>query len=270
MSRSHALNRRVSLSILVWLASATAAGALALVSVEQEIAIGREAQAAVKQKTPEVRDAVVDRYVDALGSRLAANADGPKYPYSFSVADKADLNAFALPGGPVWLHRGILEAAQDEAQLAGVMAHEIAHVAERHSAEQLTKATVANGLLGLLGAVVDGRGKGGAATRVGASVATQFMFLKFSRDHEREADRVGAEIVRRAGYDPQGMAEFFELLDRQRQRSPGSVATFLSTHPDPKSRAAELRATVQPGGRRTSEEFSQMKSRLRPSQVTRR
>ena len=198
-----------------------------------------------------------------MGRRLAAHAGGPKYPYSFSVADKADLNAFALPGGPVWVHRGILEAAQDEAQLAGVMAHEIAHVAERHTAEQLTKATVANGLLGLLG-----RGASTAAarakppTRIGASVATQMMFLKFSRDHEREADRVGAEIVRRAGWDPQGMVEFFELLDPQQKRSPGSVATFLSTHPNPKSRAGELRGIVQPGGRRTSEEFTAMKSRL--------
>lgn len=248
--------------MILLVASASAAGALSLVSVEQEIAIGREAQAEVRKKTPQLNDEAIGGYVDAIGRRLAATADGPKYPYSFSVANKTDLNAFALPGGPVWVHRGILDAAQDEAQLAGVMAHEIAHVAERHSAEQLTKATVANGLLGLLGAVLDGKGKGEAATRIGASLGTQFMFLKFSRDHEREADRVGAEIVRRAGWDPQGMPEFFELLDQQQKRAPGSVATFLSTHPDPKSRAAELRSFVQPGGRRTSEEFNAMKSRL--------
>jgi beta-barrel assembly-enhancing protease len=269
MSRAHTITRRLSLPLLVWLASASAAGALALVSVKQEIEIGREAQAEIKRKTPEVRDEVVANYVESLGRRLEAHAEGPEYPYTFSVADKNDLNAFALPGGPVWVHRGILEAAQDEAQLAGVMAHEIAHVARRHSAEQLTKAMVANGLLGLLGAIVDDRSKGGTATRVGAGLATQVMFLKFSRDHEREADRVGAEIVRRAGYDPQGMAEFFELLDQQRQRSPNSVATFLSTHPDPKSRAAELRATVQSGGRRTSDEFTAMKARLgNPQRIT--
>jgi beta-barrel assembly-enhancing protease len=258
----HTTKRRVSTAMLLGLMSATAVGALSLVSVEQEIAIGREAQAEAKKKTPQVRDAAVAGYVERVGRRLAAQAGGPEYPYSFTVADKADLNAFALPGGPVWVHRGILEAAQDEAQLAGVMAHEIAHVAERHAAEQLTKATVANGLLGLLGSVVDGRGRGEAATRIGAGVATQMMFLKFSRDHEREADRVGAELVRRAGWDPQGMVEFFELLDAKQKRSPGSVATFLSTHPNPKSRAAELRGVIQPGGRRTSEDFTAMRRRL--------
>jgi predicted Zn-dependent protease len=266
----HTAKRRVSTALLLGLMSASAAGAISLVSVEQEIAIGREAQVEAKKKTPQLRDASITRYVEHVGRQLAAQAGGPDYPYTFTVADKADLNAFALPGGPVWVHRGILEAAQTEAQLAGVMAHEIAHVAERHTAEQLTRATVANGLLGLLGAVLDGRGRGEAATRIGAGVATQMMFLKFSRDHEREADRVGAEIVRRAGWDPQGMVEFFELLDAQQRRSPSSVATFLSTHPNPKSRAGELRGIVQPGGRRSSEDFNAMKSRLRPVQSTRR
>jgi predicted Zn-dependent protease len=266
----HTTKRRVSAAMLLGLMSATAAGALSLISVEQEIAIGREAQVEARKTTPQVRDTAVARYVEQVGRRLAAQARGPEYPYSFTVADKADLNAFALPGGPVWVHRGILEAAQDEAQLAGVMAHEVAHVAQRHAADQLTKATVANGLLGLLGSVLDGRGKSEAATRVGAGVATQMMFLKFSRDDEREADRVGAEIVRRAGWDPQGMVEFFELLDAQQKRSPSSVATFLSTHPNPRSRAAELRGVIHPGGRRTSEDFTAMKARLRPTQLTRR
>ena len=152
-------------------ASASAVTAFSLVSVEQEIAIGREAQADVRKATPEVRDRAVVAYVDSIGRRLAAQAGGPRYPYSFSVADKAELNAFALPGGPVWVHRGILTAAETEAQLAGVMAHEIAHVAERHSAEQLTKATMANGLLGLLGAALDGRGKGEAAARIAPASA---------------------------------------------------------------------------------------------------
>jgi predicted Zn-dependent protease len=266
----HTTRRRVSATLLLAAVSAASVGAFALVSVDQEIAIGREAQAEARKKTPQLRDAAVTRYVEQVGRRLAAQAGGPDYPYSFTVADKADLNAFALPGGPVWVHRGILEAARDESQLAGVLAHEIAHVAQRHAAEQLTKATVANGLLGLLGSVLDGRGKGEAATRVGAGVATQMMFLKFSRDDEREADRVGAEIMRRAGWDPRGMVEFFELLDAQQKRSPGSVATFLSTHPDPRSRAAELRGAVPSGGRRTSDAFQSMKSRLGPRQLTRR
>lgn len=256
--------RRAQLSMM-WLLvalSGPAAAAFSLVSVEQEIAIGREAQAQVRSQVPQVRDRAIASYVESIGRRLAAQANGPEYPYSFSVAEKSDLNAFALPGGPVWVHKGILQASQSEAQLAGVMAHEIAHVAQRHSAEQLTKATVANGLLGLLGGVLDGGGKGEAVARVGAGLGTQMMFLKFSRDHEREADRVGAEIMRRAGWDPQGMVEFFEILESQQRRAPGSVATFLSTHPDPGSRADELRGVVQSGGRRTSDHFAAMKARL--------
>jgi predicted Zn-dependent protease len=265
------MRRRIPLSMGLVLASASAVVAFSLVSVDQEIAIGREAQADVRKKMPEMRDRAVSAYVDSIGRRLAAEASGPKYPYSFSVADKSEVNAFALPGGPIWVERGVLEAAGNEAQLAGVMAHEVAHVAQRHSAEQLTKATVANGLLGLLGQALDGRGRAEAAARIGASVGTQVMFLKFSRDHEREADRVGAEIVRRAGWDPQGMVEFFELLDRKQHQSPSSVATFLSTHPDPGSRADELRRIIQPGGRRTSNEFAAMKARLGETErVTRR
>jgi predicted Zn-dependent protease len=264
------MRRHISRSLLLVLVSAGAVTAFSLVSVDQEIAIGRQAQAEVRSQIPQTRDRMVVGYVESLGRRLAARADGPKYPYSFSVADKADLNAFALPGGPLWIHRGILQTAENEAQVAGVMAHEIAHVAQRHAAEQLTKATVANGLLGLLGAAIDGRGKGEAAARIGASLGAQFMFLKFSRDDEREADRVGAEIVRRAGWDPQGMVEFFDLLQRQQRRSPGSVATFLSTHPDPASRADELRRVVRPGGRLTSQAFETMKSRVGAPQMTRR
>lgn len=254
--------RRLSMALLLVLACGSSVGALSLVSVEQEIAIGRQAQQEVRSQVPVVRDPDVAGYVQRLGRRLAAQAPGPDYPYSFSVANSRELNAFALPGGPVWVHRGILEAAENEAQVAGVMAHEIAHIAERHSAEQMTRATVANGLLGLLGHVLDG-GRGEAAARIGAGLGTQFLFLKFSRDHEREADRVGAQIMRRAGYDPAGMVEFFELLERHQRRSPGAVANFLSTHPAPGSRAAELRPVAGGGGRRTSAEFNAMKRELR-------
>jgi beta-barrel assembly-enhancing protease len=255
--------RRFTASLLFVLASSAGVAAFSLVSVEQEIAIGREAQQEVRSKVPALRDEDVTRYVERLGRRLAARAPGPRYPYSFSVASSRELNAFALPGGPIWLHRGILDRAETEAQVAGVLAHEIAHVAERHAAEQMTKATVANGLLGLLGSVLDG-GRTEAAARIGAGLGTQFLFLKFSRDHEREADRVGAAILRGAGYDPNGMAEFFELLAREQRRSPGSVATFLSTHPAPGDRAAQLRRTSGGGGgRRSSAEFTAMKRDLR-------
>ena len=252
---------RVATPLLVFLCASSVA-AFSLISVEQEVAVGREAQQEVRTKVPELRDAEIAGYVSNIGRRLAAHAPGPSYPYSFTVADDRTANAFALPGGPIWVHRGILELAENEAQVAAVLAHEVAHVGERHAAEQLTKATVANGLLGLLGAVVDGRGRGEAAARIGAGLGAQFLFLKFSRDHEREADRVGAEIMQAAGWDAGGMVEFFDVLQRQQRRAPGSVEQFLSSHPSPGSRAQLLRAADAPGGRRTSPAFSAMKRDL--------
>jgi predicted Zn-dependent protease len=116
----------------------TATGALQLVSVKDEIAIGRKAQQQVRQQVPALRDATVNRYIDSLGARIARRADGPRYPYSIDVANRRDINAFALPGGPIWVHRGLIDAARNEAQLAGVIAHEVAHVANRLAAGQIT------------------------------------------------------------------------------------------------------------------------------------
>src|SRR5688500_16292164 len=136
-----------------------ATGDLQLVSVSDEIAIGRKAQQQIRQEVPRLRDATVANYVTGLGRRLAARADGPKYPSSVDVANYREINAFALPGGPIWVHRGLIDAAQNEAQLVGVIAHEVAHVANRHAAEQITKGTFANVGLGLLGAFL-GNGTG--------------------------------------------------------------------------------------------------------------
>ncbi|MDQ3030228.1 MAG: M48 family metallopeptidase [Actinomycetota bacterium] len=239
--------------------------AIQLVSVEDEIKLGRDAQQAIRKEMPEVRDTAVRGYVSSLGERLSAHASGADYPYSFSTADYRELNAFALPGGPVWINRGILSAAKNESQVAGVLAHEIAHVARRHSAQQLTKGTVANGLMGLLGAFIGDRGgAGAAAAQVAAGVTANSFMLKFSRDDEREADREGVQILQRAGYDPRGVLEFMQILAAQQGRSPGAVAQFLSTHPAPASRVQELQQLVGAagGGRRNSEAFSSMKQRL--------
>ena len=135
---------------LVALLCTAAVHGLSLISVSDEITMGREAQQQVRKAVPALADSVVNAYVARIGKELAARARGPKYPYSVSVANYRDLNAFALPGGPVWIHRGILHAAANESQLAGVLAHEIAHIAQRHAASQITKQLVANGFLGLL------------------------------------------------------------------------------------------------------------------------
>ncbi len=237
--------------------------ALSLVSVQQEVEIGRQAQQEVKKEVPEVNDAAVTRYVSAIGRKLAANARGPKYPYSFSVANYREINAFALPGGPVWVHRGAMQAATSEAQLAGVLAHEIAHISQRHAADKITKSLVANGLLGLLGAVLGNDNNGARIAQAGARVLAGSYMLKFSRDDEREADSVGATIMRRSGWDPRGMIEFMDTLRRTQGSDPGRVQVFLSSHPAPGERASRLRSTVRAsGGRRDSAEFQRIRSRL--------
>src|SRR5688572_15958251 len=132
-----------------------------------------------KELAPFTDDGVT-AYVRDVARRLVQVAPGPKYPYSFSIADYREINAFALPGGPVWIHRGVLHAATNESQVAGVVAHEIAHIAQRHAADQLTKATMANWGLGLLGAVLGNSGGAGAA-QTAAGFLANGVFLKFSR-----------------------------------------------------------------------------------------
>ncbi len=265
-SRGRARARRtvIGLVVAVLAVSATALAQFSLVSVADEVEIGRETDRQVRQQVPVLGDRQVAEYIESIGRQLAANAPGAEYPYTFTVADYAELNAFALPGGPVWVHRGVLQAAGNEAQVAAVLGHEIAHIAERHAADQLTKSMVANGLLGLLGALLGNEG-GARTARIGAGLLANGVFLKFSRDDEREADRVGMEIVRRAGWDPRGMVEFLQLLQREQGRNPSAVETFLSTHPSPEGRVERLQAEAQSmgSGRRTSRAFTDMQRRLR-------
>ena len=252
--------RRSLLPILVVLSVTTASG-MAIISVKQEIELGREAQREVRKQVPEVDDAQVRAYISGIGKRLVARAGGPKYPYSFSTANYREINAFALPGGPVWIHRGTIAAAANEAQLASVVAHEIAHIAQRHAADQISKQLVANGLIGLLGAFL-GNDRSAQTAQLGARVLAGGYMLKFSRDDEREADTVGASILRRAGWDAREMAAFMERLRKEQGRDPAALQVFLSSHPAPAERAARLRKTVRGGGLKDSAAFRQIKSRL--------
>jgi predicted Zn-dependent protease len=247
--------------LIVWLSGV--AGAISLISVEQETEIGKQALAQVRKQVPEVRDREVVNYLRALGRRLVPYAKGPKYSYTFWLADYRELNAFALPGGPVWLHRGIMHAATSESQVVSVLAHEIAHISQRHAAAQLTKGAMTNWGLGVLGALLGNSGGAGAA-KIAAGFLANGLFLKFSRDDEREADRAGLQMMTRAGWDPRGMVELFEILRREAKRDPGAVEVFFSSHPSPQDRIAELRAEVarHPGGRRDSQGFKDIKARL--------
>ncbi len=252
-----------SAGLSIWLVAATSVAAISLISVDDEIKLGREAQKEVKSEVPEVGGSP-HAYVATIGRQLVARARGPKYPYSFSIANYREINAFALPGGPVWVHRGAMHAATNESQLAGVLAHEIAHIAQRHAADQISKGAIANGLLGLLGAVLGNSG-GARTAQTGAQILAGGYMMKFSRDDEREADRVGVEITRRAGWDARGMLEFMQTLRARAGHDPGSVEVFLSTHPSPADRIERLRAqlkVVRPGGRRDSAEFQRIRTTL--------
>jgi predicted Zn-dependent protease len=248
--------------VLMW-PSATAVAQIGLISVQQEIEMGRQTNAQVRKETPEVRDAQVTGYIRSIGRRLVEQASGPKYPYSFAVADYGEINAFALPGGPVWVHRGVLHAATSESQLASVIAHEIAHIAQRHAADQVSNAAMANLGLGLLGAVL-GNATGAGAAQMAAGFMANGIFLKFSRDDEREADQVGIQMLRRAGWDARGMVELFEILQREARRNPGAVEVFFSSHPSPQDRIGRLQTYVaqKPGGTRDTKEFQSVKTRL--------
>jgi predicted Zn-dependent protease len=228
--------------------------------------MGRDAQAELLREVPVVRDHAVRQYVESLGRELASHASGADYPYSFTTADYRDLNAFALPGGPIWINRGVLDAAGTEAQVAGVLAHEIAHVAGRHSARHLTKSLVTTGILLALGAAMDAREDDWRAqvVNLAAMVTAGSVMLKFSRNDEKQADREGVRLLEQAGYDPRGLLEFMQMLDAQQARSPNAVVRFLSTHPDPKSRVRDLdRMIGTPGpGRPDSAEFVAVKQRL--------
>jgi predicted Zn-dependent protease len=254
----------MSLSALgsLFLASTTLS-AVVLVSVAEEIEIGRSANQQMRAQVAELRDATVTGYVRDVGQRLVRAAPGPKYPYSFSVADRPEINAFSLPGGPVWINRGVLSKASNESQVASVLAHEIAHIARRHGADRLTQGMVAKWGLGLLGALLGNTGGAGTA-QAAASLLTGGVFLKFNRDEEREADEVGMTILTRSGWSGRGMVELFDMLGREAGRNRQGVGAFLSSHPAPQDRIKSLsaRASRHHGGTRDSTRYRSIKAHL--------
>ncbi len=234
-----------------------------LFSLEQDVELGRMSAQEISRQVPIMGDEPTVTYVRQLGARLAAKAPGHAFPYQFAVVGTRDINAFALPGGFVFVNAGAITAAKTEGELAGVMAHEIAHVALRHGTNQASKAYVAQKGIGILGSVF-GDGEFGDAIGALGGAGANMIFLKFGRTAETQADLEGARLMAAAGYDPRDMATFFETLDDAGgQRAP----EMLSDHPDPGNRVAainELRPSLQlsPKPVRDSQEFKQIKSRL--------
>ena len=226
----------------VTLASASPAAAVNLFSVQQDVEVGRQAAAQADRQLRILRDPTATRYVDAIVQRVADEAKGPRFNYQVKIVDSKEINAFALPGGFVYVNRGLISAVRNEDELAGVLAHEIAHVVERHGTENATKAYGAQAGAGILAQVLLGRNRRiGLPQQIIGSLGLNAAFMKFSRDAENEADRVGAEMMSRAGYDPMAMADFFDLLQAQKRSNPNAVSQFFSSHPSPANRAANLR-----------------------------
>jgi hypothetical protein len=230
-------------------------------SRQQEIQAGQQAAAQIPRQMPVLPDSdPISRYIQRLGSELASHAPGERWPYSFHVANVKAINAFALPGGPVFVNMGTIQAADNEAQLAGVLSHEISHVVQRHATRAATKQLMAQAPLTVLGGLLGG-GLGGQLARYGISFGAGSYFLHNSRKSESEADLVGTDILYDAGYDPRQMAVFFEKLQAQ---GGARAPLFLSDHPDPGNRAVAVMDEVATLPRKTvyrqdSAEFRQIK-----------
>jgi len=217
-----------------------------LFSVEQDIEIGRQSAAEAEQKLRLLNDASVDAYLNGVVKRLVAVTPGASYPYQIKAVDDPAINAYSLPGGPMYANRGLVEAARNEAELAGVIAHEMAHVALRHGTHQASKAYLANAGLGILGGLL-GESNGQTSQMLASigGLGLNAAFLKFSREDEYEADRLGAEIMSSAGYDPAAMADFFALLRAESARNPSALETFFSDHPPSAEREARIRGQAK-------------------------
>jgi beta-barrel assembly-enhancing protease len=215
------------------------------VSKQQQERIGRQAMAEVYKKMPVLPDSSPEtQYVRQLGRKLAATIpDDDSWPYEFHVIQQKEINAFALPGGPIFVNVGTIVAAENEAQLAGAMAHEMSHIYMQHSIKQMKKTQMTRGIAGVLGAVLGSMGgAGGAFGQMGASMAGGMLTMKYSRADESQADAVGAIIMYKAGYDPRQLARFFQKLASM---SNSSNPQFLSDHPNPGNRTQAIEDEVR-------------------------
>jgi len=257
------------------LVSAGVTGCLA--STQKEVELGSQFAQQIEQQLPIIRDPEIVRYINVLGDSIARVSDDRSLNWRFNVVDQNEINAFAVPGGHIYIYRGLIERSANMSELAGVIGHEIAHVTKRHSMQQMRDAQRANvGFAGLCIALPSFcQGAGGSLAQLGA----QAGFAKFSRDDEAEADRFGVQYVTRAGIDPRGMPSMFRTLLAERTRNPGGVDAWFASHPAEESRVENTEAAIKSidpvvlgSLTRDTPAFRAFKSRLAsmPRQATRR
>lgn len=236
-------------------------------SLEREIALGKSLAQEVERSSKMIDDPVVTEYVNRVGQNLVRNSDA-QVPFTIKVIDSDEVNAFALPGGFFYVNSGLVLRAQEESELAGVMAHEISHVTARHGTKQATKADLMQ--IGAMAAMIFvPYGWAGYGIYEGMNLAIPLTFLKFSRDAEREADFLGIQYMYKAGYDPNSYVTFFERIQADEKRRPGSIPKMFSTHPPTPDRIAAAQkeiARILPDKDEyivTTSEFDSVKARLR-------
>jgi predicted Zn-dependent protease len=233
-------------------------------SLEKEIQLGKQLAQDIERQAKIVDDPVISEYVNRIGQNLVRNSDA-KVPFTIKVIDGEEVNAFALPGGFFFVYTGLIVRAETEAELAGVMAHEIAHVAARHGTRQASRGTIAN--LATIPLIFMG-GWAGYGARQAASVLVPMGFLQFSRAFESEADMLGLQYLYKTGYDPTAFVDFFEKIQSDEKRKPGTMAKVFSTHPMTDDRIKVAQKNIQeilkakPEYVVTTSEFNSVKSRL--------
>ncbi len=233
-------------------------------SLDKEVALGRRVSAEVDREGKFVEDPIIAEYINKVGQNLVLHSDA-KVPFTIKVMDSDEVNAFALPGGFFYVNKGLILAADNEAELAGPMAHEIAHVAARHGTEQDTKGQLVN--YGMIPLYIFGGGWTGYAIQQGLGLAIPLGFLKFSRGAEEEADMLAVQYLWASGYDPNAMATFFEKLQAKEKKKPGTMAKIFSTHPVVDDRIDKVKALMARFPERSeytinTSEFNQVKGRL--------
>jgi predicted Zn-dependent protease len=216
-------------------------------SLDKEIALGRQLAEEVERQAKLVDDPLITEYINRMGQNLARNSDA-KVPFTFKVIDGPEVNAFALPGGHIFVYTGLIRVADEEDELAGAMAHEIAHVAARHMTCRATKSELV-GIASALGGIAGGGGWTGYAVRQAAGFGVPMTFLSFSRHDETEADYLGVQYMYAAGYDPNGAVSIFEKLEALERQKPGAISRAFATHPMDSDRIARTEkeiATILP------------------------
>jgi predicted Zn-dependent protease len=233
-------------------------------SLEKEIALGKQLAQEVERQAKIVDDPIIAEYVNRVGQNLVRNSDA-KVPFTIKVIDAEEVNAFALPGGFFFVNSGLILKADSESELAGVMAHEIAHVAARHGTRQATRGTIIN--YASIPLIFMG-GWTGYAIRQGAGLAIPLGFLNFSRGFEREADLLGLQYLYKAGYDPAAFVDFFEKIQSMEKKKPGTISKVFATHPMTDDRITEAQKNIQeileakPEYVVNTSEFNDVKARL--------